>query len=103
MDITNTSGSDITIDSVFLYWEPTPASQKVQQLLLDGALIWNPSDPDSPTDIPAEGNWINGANRTILNGATSSLGILFSQDLQASGYELHVIFNSLNCQVSGSQ
>lgn len=103
MDIANNSGSDITIDSVFLYWEHTPASQKVEQLLLDGALIWNPSDPDSPTDIPAEGNWINGANRTILNGGTSSLGILFSQDLQPSGYELHVIFNSLNCQVSGSR
>jgi hypothetical protein len=101
MSITNSSGGPITINRFFAYWAETP-SQRISQLLLDGALVWNPSDPDSPTDIPLEGDWANGANLTIPNGATSTLVVLFAQDLEPTGYELHVVFD-IGCQVSGAQ
>jgi hypothetical protein len=102
VEITNNSGSTITINRFFAYWVQTPASQKVSQLLLNGVLIWNPSDPDSPTDIPTEGDWVNGADLTIPDATTSTLVVLFSDDLQATGYEVHVVFDS-GCQVSGSR
>ena len=101
MDITNASGGDITITRFFTYWDQTPTSQKISELQLGGVTIWNPSDPDSPTDIPLEGNWVNGANLTITNGGTSSLLILFAENLQATGYEVHVVFD-IGCQVSDS-
>ena len=101
MVINNTGVSDIIINRFFAYWPQQPAAQKISQLLL-GGVIWNPSDPDSPTDIPLEGDWVNGANRTIPAGTTGTLGILFSEDLQPTGYEVHVVFD-IGCQVSATQ
>jgi hypothetical protein len=102
MSISNNSGGTITIDRFFAYWPDVPTAQKIGQLLLNGVVVWNPSDPDSPTDIPIEGNWENGANLSIPNGATGNLLIQFSNDLQATGYEVHVIF-AHGCQVSKSR
>lgn len=68
---------------------------------MNGTPVWNPSDPDSPTDIPLEGNWMNGADLTILDATTSSLQIVFAENLQGAGYEVHVVFD-IGCQVSGS-
>lgn len=101
MAINNTSAGPVTINRFFAYWDPTPDSQKISQLLLNGVLIWNrnPADPDSPTDIPLEGDWVNGADRTIDAGVTDTLVIIFSDDLQPTGYEVHVVFD-IGCQVS---
>jgi hypothetical protein len=102
MDITNNNGSEIAINRFLAYWPDIPSSQKIDQLLLDGTVIWNPSDPDSPSDIPAEGNWTNSANLSIPAATTKSLLIQFSDDLQATGYEVHVVFD-INCQVIGTR
>ena len=102
MDITNISGQDIIITRFFAYWPDIPTAQKIDQLFISGAMIWNPSDPDSPSDIPTEGNWINGADLTIPNATTKNLLMQFSNDLQATGYEVHVEFN-IGCQVMGTR
>lgn len=98
MDFTNNSGSAITINRFFANWVKTPTSQKLDRLILNGTLIWNTSDVDTPTDIPAEGNWISSADRTIGVGATENFVVRFQNDLQPTGYEIHVFFD-IGCQV----
>ncbi|HSG43695.1 MAG TPA: hypothetical protein VLA72_11120 [Anaerolineales bacterium] len=100
LDITNNSGNVITINRFFSYWVKTPQSQKLDRLLLDTNLIWNTSDSDSPSDIPTEGNWRSGVDRTIPNSTTRTLNIQFQNGLQATGYEARVIFD-IGCQIIG--
>jgi hypothetical protein len=101
MNITNNSGGDITIDRFFAYWVKSPPSQKVDRLLLSGVVLWNTSDNDSPTDITSD-QWINGANRTIVNTETRNFVVRFLNDLQATGYEVYIVFNT-GCQVVGTK
>jgi len=102
MDITNNSGSTITINRLFAFWVKSPTSQKLDRLLLDGNLIWNISDTDSPSDIPTEGDWRGGADLTIPDATARNFVIQFQDDLQSSGYEVHVVFDT-GCQVSGTK
>jgi len=102
MNITNNNGTNITITRFFAYWVKLPNSQKIARLLLNGLVIWNTSDPDSPSDIPTEGNWVGGADLTLLNGTTTNFLVRFSDDLQATGYEVHIVFD-IGCQVIGTQ
>jgi len=100
MDITNNTTAPITVNRFFSYWVKLPNSQKIDKLFLNGALIWNTSDPDSPSDIPTEGNWVNTANLTIPASATETFLIQFSNPLQVTGYEVHISFD-IGCQVFG--
>ena len=79
----------------------SPTSQKLDKLFIDGIEIWNRSDPDSPSDIPAE-EFVGGDDVTILDSIPRTFVILFSNDLQPGEYEVHIVFNSISCQVSGS-
>lgn len=101
MDITNNNGSDITINRFFAYWVKSPISQKIDRLFLNGVEIWNKSDPDSPSDVPTEGNWLGGADLTILNGATENFLIQFPNVVQPTS-EVHLVFD-IGCQVIGIQ
>ena len=100
--ITNNSGSTITITRFFAYWVKTPKSQKIARLFLAGNVIWNTSDPDTPTDIPTEGNWVPSGDRSILDAGAKNMLIRFSNDLQATGYEVHIVFD-IGCQVIGTK
>jgi hypothetical protein len=100
MDITNNNASLITLSRFFAYWVKAPNAQKIERLFLNGAVIWNTSDPDTPSDIPTEGNWANGADLIIPNATTRTLLVQFSNDLQPAGYEVHLVFDG-SCQVVG--
>ena len=102
LDITNKSGGTITINRFFAFWVKLQPSQKIERLLFNSAVVWNTSDPDSPSDIPAEGNWMNGADLTIANGDTRNLLIQFPNALEPTGYEVHIVFD-LGCQVVGNK
>jgi hypothetical protein len=102
MDITNSSGSPITIDRLFAYWVKTPTSQKLDKLFLGGNQVWNISDVTSPSDIPTEGNWVGGANLTLPDATTLNFVVQFQENLQPTGYEIHIFFD-IGCQVIGSQ
>lgn len=102
MDITNNSGGAIIISRLFAYWVKQSSSQKLDRILFDGFQIWNTSDVNSPSDIPSEGNWIGGANRTIPNTETHNFILRFQDDLQATGYEVHIVFD-IGCQVVGTK
>ncbi|MEP7136832.1 MAG: hypothetical protein ABI904_18050 [Chloroflexota bacterium] len=99
-DITNSSGVIITINRFFAFWEKSQPSFKLDFLRLAGVDIWNRSDPDSPSDFPAESNWNSNPDLTIPDGVTKTLLIHFSNDLLPTGrYEVHIYFD-INCQVS---
>lgn len=102
MDITNNNGSAIIVNRFFAYWIKLPTSQKIDRLFLKGIMIWNTSDPDSPSDIPAEGNWITGSDLTLPDATPRTLVIQFPNDLQPTGYEVHIVFN-IGCQVIGTR
>jgi hypothetical protein len=102
MDITNNSGSPIAINRFFAYWVKSQASQKIDRLFLNGPEIWNKSDPNTPSDIPTEGDWLGGADLTIPNGVVGNFAIQFSNPLETTGYEVHIVFGPpVGCQVIG--
>jgi len=100
LEITNNNGTPITLNRFFAYWVKLPTSQKIDKLFLNAAEIWNKSDPDSPSDIPTEGNWVGGADLIIPVAPVSNLLIQFPNDLQPTGYEVHLVFD-IGCQVIG--
>ena len=102
LDITNNSGATIFITRFFAYWDKTPPSQQLNKLFLNTVEIWNEADLDSPSDIPTEGNWSSIAI-SIDNGATGNLVIEFEEPLQPTGYEIHIFFFPISCQVTGTQ
>lgn len=102
MNITNNSGGAIIINRLFVHWVKSPTSQKLDRVLLDGFVIWNTSDVDSPSDLPSEGNWVGGANRTIPNAQTLNLVLRFQNALQPTGYDVHIVFD-IGCQVTGAK
>ncbi len=102
MSIVNNNGTPITITRFFAYWVKSPIAQKISRLLLNGPVIWNTSDPDTPSDIPTEGNFVGGANLTIPDATGEILVVQFSNNLQATGYEVHIVFDIV-CQVVRSK
>jgi hypothetical protein len=88
---------------LYTTWVAIPPSQRLDQVFLNGISVWNTSDPDSPSDFPAGGNWQGTVNdRTIQNGAVANLVIRFGDALQPTGYEVHIVFD-IGCQVIGTQ
>jgi len=102
MDITNNHGKDVSIDGFFAYWVDSPSTQALEFLSLNGGQIWNKNDNDSPSDFPTEGDWRSGSNRTIPNTATQNFVVQFRENLQPSGYEIHIYFN-IGCQLIGKK
>lgn len=101
--ITNNSGGPITIERFFAYWVKSPTSQKLDRLTLNGTEIWDISDTTTPSDIPTEGNWKGSVdNRKILDSTPLSFVAGFQDDLQPTGYEIHIFFD-IGCQVIGTK
>ena len=98
MIITNNTATPVMINRFFAYWQESTFTQKLTEISLDGVVIWNASDPDSPSDIPAENPFVSGANRTIPAGIPGILTLEFQDPVEPTGYEAHVVFN-INCQV----
>ncbi|HAV78865.1 MAG TPA: hypothetical protein DCX53_16055 [Anaerolineae bacterium] len=102
MDITNSSGGTITIDRFFAYWVDSPSTQALDMLVLNSDLIWNQTDNNSPSDFPTEGNWRSGSDRTIPNATTRTFVVQYRENLQSTGYVIHIIFD-IGCRVTGSK
>lgn len=105
MNINNNSGSPIIIESLFAQWVKPTSSQKLDRLFLNGVAIWNTSDPDTPSNIPAEGGgtWPSpSAQRTIPNGASGNFIIDFMDPLEPTGYQVQIVFD-VGCSVNGSK
>jgi hypothetical protein len=103
MNITNSTGVPVTIDSAHIEWQNLTPSQKLSKLFLGSTEIWNISANTSPSDIPADGNW-NGASRSIAGDGTPQAFTAQFQDpldLNPGNYQVRVTFDN-SCQVSGS-
>ena len=100
-DITNNTGGTIR-SAAFLPTGPSTDGSEDRPVAPNGAEVWNKSDPDSPTNIPAEGNWTKQRYPLYHKRGRGSLLIQFSNDLQPTGYEVHVIFEH-GCQVIGTR
>jgi hypothetical protein len=100
--IANTNLSlDATINRFFMHWVEQPAQQKLDRILLNSEVIWNTSDPDSPSDIPREGpNWAGG-DRTIPLNSSEPLNVQFSDPLAPGMYEVHIVFDT-GCRVTNT-
>jgi hypothetical protein len=80
-----------------------PTSQKLDRLTLNSTEIWDISDTTSPSDIPTEGNWKGSAdNRKIPDTTPLSFVVRFQDDLQPTGYEIHIFFD-IGCQLIGTK
>jgi hypothetical protein len=103
MDITNSNGSAITIDSFFADWVNLTASQKLSKLFIGSTEIWNITDNTPPSSIPTESNW-NSASRVIAGGGTTQTLIVQFQDpldLNPGNYQVSVTFDN-GCTVTSS-
>jgi len=84
---------------LYVNWIETPSSQRLDKILINSTLVWNVSDPNAPSDIPTEGNWLT--DSPSISGGITNFSILFGDDLQTSGYEVRIVFN-IGCQVVAS-
>jgi hypothetical protein len=96
----NAGPAPLTITRLLVYWVKLPTSQKLDRLIFKGNPVWDVSDTDSPSDIPAEKDWQNGADLTLPNDAAPYSFVLeFMDELQPTGYEVYFVFDS-GCQMS---
>jgi hypothetical protein len=101
MNITNSGGSTIRVDTLRVVWVDTPISQILIKVVLDGVEIWGGSDPDSESNFPDERAWdATPADRDIDPG-TVALLLQFQEDLQAGGYTIEVVFD-IGCSITSS-
>jgi hypothetical protein len=100
MDLTNSAGP-ATITRFYAIWQKSSPQQQLDKLFLDGLEIWNKSDPNSPSDIPDEGNFLASANLTLADPLPHTFAIQFLQDVQPGTYDVHIVFDNA-CQVSGT-
>ncbi len=101
MNITNSSGGTIRMDSLSVIWVESPASQGLLKVVLDGVEVWGGSDPDSRSDFPSERAWdATPADRDIDTG-TVTLMLQFQENLQASGYTIQAVFD-IGCSITSS-
>lgn len=92
----------VTITGISVNWPDTPISQSISTITFNGATIINSSDPLPPSDYPSEKNWTGTQSDRELAVAESKLLILlFTEDLQSSGYSITVTFDN-GCTLSES-
>lgn len=92
MVITN-NGGPVTIDRVFVIWNESSNNQKLVSIKLDATTIWNTSDPNAPSDIPAEGggNWANGVP-AIADAVPHNFVVQFQENLVGTP-QVFVVFD----------
>ena len=96
--VINSSSSSIRINGLQLEWDSD--LDQLRDIDLGLVEIWNARDSSPPTNIPAEGNWKAGADRTI--SAFNSENLTFRFDEEIDGEDASVILTFDNgCEVSG--
>lgn len=101
MNITNGNADAITIQSVSANWTKLAPSQKLSKLFFKGTEIWNISDVDPPSSIPAS-DFVNKADITVPgNGSPQNFVVQFQDPLEPGDYSVSITFD-VGCPVSGS-
>jgi len=93
----NNSSNAIQIDSLHLEWDSE--FDRLRDIELGLERIWDVRDSNPPTDIPAEGDWIPGADRTIAPFGNENLTFRFDEEIDEGGYSVILTFDN-GCDVS---
>ncbi len=100
--ITNNGDTVAAITGINVNWPDEPVSQSISMIAFNGVTIVNADDPLPPSDYPSEKNWTGTQGDRELGASDSKLLVLlFTDDLQVSGYSLTVIFDN-GCMLSES-
>lgn len=95
-EIHNESSSDVTVKSIFLHWPFW--NDELLEVELDGDMIWDQGDDDTPTLINSD--WKGGSGRrTVEAGSTESLVFRFEDEARIGFYSHWVSFTN-DCTIS---
>jgi hypothetical protein len=98
--ITNNGNALVTITGINVNWPDVSESQSVSMITFNGVTIVNADDPLPPSDYPSEKNWVGTQNdRELAVVESKLLVLLFTEDLQPSGYSITVTFDN-GCTMS---
>jgi len=95
--ITNNSGATVTLNSLVVNWIDDPASQRINEVLLNGAQLWSGNSNNTPSNFTFTGTL---ADRQIASSGTKTLTLNFDETLAAGAYSLTATFDG--CTVSQS-
>jgi serine/threonine protein kinase len=93
----NNSSTVIRIDALHLDWDSE--LDELKTVDLGPEEIWKVHDGNPPTDIPAEGAWKSGADRTISAFSSENLTFRFDEEIEGGGTSLSITFDN-GCQIS---
>jgi hypothetical protein len=79
--LTNGSAVKITIDEVYQNWPV--GNQRLENVKVGDATVWNTMDDEPPTTI-------TGVNRSISAGGATSVSFTYKRAAELTGYTLHV-------------
>ena len=95
--VVNNGSNVIRIDGLHLEWDSE--SDRLKDIDLDKVRIWDAHDDDPPTDIPAEGEWKDGADRTIAATDDEKLVFRFDESVEAGEPSVIITFDNF-CEIS---
>ncbi len=102
MTITNNGSTLVTITAINVNWPDTPISQDIKEVKFDGVTIVNSTDPEPPSEYPAERNWTGAqSDRELAASDSQLLEFLFQDNLQPSGYSVTITFDN-GCVINES-
>jgi hypothetical protein len=106
VDITNSSGSTVSINSMHIVWE-VGAAKKLLNVYLGPveplSQIGAANDISSPSDFPFPNPFIGvPATRQIADAHTSTLTVTFQNKLRSGTYSIQLVFDT-GCQIQVSR
>ncbi len=103
--IQNNGPAPATIASMTLNWPHTPASQKIMEIHLGGAVIDRSNYTKPPSSIPLGGLWTGtgpATDRLVPGNTSKALEFVFQNELGPTGYSLTIQFDN-GCSASASR
>jgi hypothetical protein len=103
IDLTNNGASTVTFNGLEVQWTKSPASQKMQYVILNGNQVWAGNINFPPSEL-ASADWTGAVSlRQIPVGATYTLVMQFKDALVATGNKVTVTVDAApTCQLQGS-
>ena len=95
--VVNSGSSSIRIDTLYLEWDSE--LDRLRDIDLGPVEIWNVRDSNPPTNIPGEGNWKVGADRTVSAFNSENLEFRFDEELDGESASVTLTFDN-GCEIS---
>ncbi len=100
LNITNGGASSVSISNIAISWPSSNTKLKeVKFKTSSNEKIWDAGDTASPTNMPTDGGWKSGGDRTLGAGNTKTLEFKFEDNAASTGYSVVVTFDN-GCSVT---